>query len=206
MIQGVPLSLNDIENIVVKNWNFPLVIYGFYLGPIGGPNLPKEAYTGKNVYRLLEENAIEFINSNRGFKANKGKLKASLLYEWWFGLFDNSLEGLLEHLRFYAEAPFDQGLDSVKKLDFDLFDWNIADIIGGSYYSGEHNNAASSLRINSDNVETTTSIFFFRDYFMGPGPGTSHYFGDLPPAAIVLLRGIAKNKSFPDQKEDDSAQ
>jgi hypothetical protein len=68
VISGVPLSLNDIQfNILRQNYdNNPLVIYGLCQGIIGGPNIRKTAYTGKYVYNDLIENALDFVNSNRG--------------------------------------------------------------------------------------------------------------------------------------------
>ena len=67
-VAGVPLSLNDIHFTILRhNYdNNPLIIYGLYQGIIGGPNIRKSAYSGKNVYFELAENAVEFINSNRG--------------------------------------------------------------------------------------------------------------------------------------------
>lgn len=66
-VAGVPLSLNDIHHeIILKNWDDPLVIYGLYQGSIGGPNIRRIAYTGKNVRRLLQLNADDFVNSIRG--------------------------------------------------------------------------------------------------------------------------------------------
>src|SRR5210317_1040037 len=50
-VAGVPLSLNDIQYVILKNnyENNPLVMYGLYQGIIGGPNIRKSAFTGANV-------------------------------------------------------------------------------------------------------------------------------------------------------------
>src|SRR5210317_450734 len=57
-VAGVPLSLNDIQHVILKqNYeNSPLVMYGLYQGIIGGPNIRKSAYTGANVQRNLANN------------------------------------------------------------------------------------------------------------------------------------------------------
>ena len=40
-VEGVPLSLNDIQNnILIRHWKSPMVLYGLYHGAIGGPSLP----------------------------------------------------------------------------------------------------------------------------------------------------------------------
>jgi len=64
VVEGVSLSLNDIQYTILKQ-NYdgnPLVIYGLYQGIIGGPNIRTSAYTGKTVYDALTENAVVFIN------------------------------------------------------------------------------------------------------------------------------------------------
>jgi len=74
-VAGIPLSLNDIQYTILKqNYdNNPLIMYGLYQGNIGGPNIRKNAYTGKDVHRALTNNAIEFINSNRGTQSKDEK-------------------------------------------------------------------------------------------------------------------------------------
>ena len=80
-VQNSQLSLRDIrEKIIYPNWNNPDVIYGFFLGDIGGPSLRTQAYTGDNVATLLDMGANEFTNSLRGFEQFKGKLNVSQLY------------------------------------------------------------------------------------------------------------------------------
>lgn len=66
-IDGVPLSLRNIrEDIVYRNWDNPLVIYGFFHGDIGSPSIQRKAYTGANVSDTLRFSAEEFANSMRG--------------------------------------------------------------------------------------------------------------------------------------------
>lgn len=66
-IDGVSLSLRNIrEDIVYKNWNEPLIIYGFFHGDIGSPSIQRKAYTGENVRETLRFSGDEFANSLRG--------------------------------------------------------------------------------------------------------------------------------------------
>ncbi|MBB1275100.1 DUF547 domain-containing protein [Pseudoalteromonas sp. SR43-3] len=69
-IGSLQLSLSDIQyGILDKNYSKePLIIYGLYQGYIGSPNINKKAFSGKNVYKLLKNNATDFVNSNRGTK------------------------------------------------------------------------------------------------------------------------------------------
>ena len=98
-VEGVPLSLNDIQNnILIRHWKTPMVIYGLYQGAIGGPSLPNRAFTGVNVNRLLKHSAAEFINSNRGVKVWGNKTKVSMTYEWGKAAFPNWERDLARHL------------------------------------------------------------------------------------------------------------
>ena len=83
-VAGVPLSLNDIQYTILKqNYNNnPLIMYGLYQGIIGGPNIRRRADSSENVYRNLENNAVEFINSNRGTSSKSARVfRASSLYQ-----------------------------------------------------------------------------------------------------------------------------
>jgi len=132
-VAGVPLSLNDIQFTILKqNYdNKPLLMYGLYQGIIGGPNIRKKAYAGENVYRSLEENAIQFINSNRGTSGRDGKaFRVSSLYQRNQGYFDNFEPDLEEHLLVYLEGDERGELKTAKKIKTDINDWTITDLFG----------------------------------------------------------------------------
>ena len=134
-VAGIPLSLNDIQFIILKeNYdNNPLIIYGLYQGIIGGPNIRKEAYTGATVYRALEFNAIEFINSNRGTNRNSDKYKVqkvSSLYARNNVYFPDFNKDLSAHLLEYIEGD-GRGLAKFKAtLKPVINDWTVTDLWG----------------------------------------------------------------------------
>eukprot|EP00658_Telonema_sp_P-2_P061454 TRINITY_DN50153_c0_g1_i4.p1 TRINITY_DN50153_c0_g1~~TRINITY_DN50153_c0_g1_i4.p1 ORF type:complete len:147 (+),score=17.35 TRINITY_DN50153_c0_g1_i4:118-558(+) len=37
-VSGIPLSLNDVHDILVEKWDSTLVMYGLFQGYVGGPN------------------------------------------------------------------------------------------------------------------------------------------------------------------------
>lgn len=135
VVAGVPLSLNDIQHTILR-WNYdsnPLVIYGLYQGVVGGPNIRKVAYTGENVDRLLNDNAEEFINSNRGtyFKGDEN-FHVSTYYTRNLGFFDNLDSHLKTHLLRFIENDFEQELLNSERLIADIQDWTITDVHGTS--------------------------------------------------------------------------
>lgn len=152
-VSGVPLSLNDIQyDIVYKK--FPEnhnILYGFFQGNIGGPNIREKAYEGDTVWRSLEENGKRFVNSNRGTAVGSGgKVRVSELYEYNMMLFNNDKEVLRNHLQDLAVGDVETALASMKsakKIDFDIVDWNFADLFGDqrSFGGGSQTNPAALL-------------------------------------------------------------
>jgi hypothetical protein len=140
-VAGVPLSLDDIRlTILRQNYDGnPLVLYGLYQGVIGGPNIRKRAYTGENVWKQLEHNATEFVNSNRGTQADDKAFEVSEFYEqnaWYFDDFEADLRA---HLLAYLEGPERAALQASSRIKVDISDWTITDLygsydrIGGSF-------------------------------------------------------------------------
>ena len=134
VVEGVPLSLNDIQYTILKqNYDAnPLVIYGLYQGIIGGPNIRKRAYTGKTVYDALTENAVIFINSNRGTTIKDAKkFRVSSFYERNAAFFPNFDADLTAHLSQYLEGDELAALETATALATDIDDWTVTDL-GGS--------------------------------------------------------------------------
>ena len=108
-VSGIKLSLNDIQFKIVypKFKNNPILMYGFYQGVVGGPDLLNKAYTGENVYSLLELNAKAFVNSNRSnYKTSKTVLRVSNIYEHNDSLFPDFKNSLKKHLAKFISAKY----------------------------------------------------------------------------------------------------
>ena len=134
-VAGVPLSLNDIQYTILKqNYdNNPLIMYGLYQGNIGGPNIRKNAYTGKDVHRALTNNAIEFINSNRGTQSKDEKVfRVSSLYDRNRVYFSDFNADLTTHLLGHLKGYELQDLKAASILKPDINDWTVTDL-GGTY-------------------------------------------------------------------------
>jgi hypothetical protein len=133
VIAGIPLSLNDIQfNILRQNYNNdPLVIYGLYQGVIGGPNIRKNAYTGKHVYNDLIENALDFVNSNRGTESDNSRVfRVSEYYQRSAEYFPDFDKDLTAHLLTYLEGDERDELQKATHIKPDIEDWTITDLYG----------------------------------------------------------------------------
>lgn len=131
-IAGVPTSIRDIEEHVVSNWNNPIVLYGFYMGAIGGPNIRTEAYTRDNVVASLQDNAIRFVNSLRGFRLWSKKGRVSDHYKLGARFFPNFQEDIASHLAAYARPSTRRDIAKAKSFQIKNYDWAITDTMNGS--------------------------------------------------------------------------
>ena len=170
-VAGIPLSLDDIEFTILKqNYDSnPLIIYGLYQGIIGGPNIRKSAYTGENVYRNLEANAAEFINSNRGtYSSDPRVFQVSSLYDRDRAFFGAKFQSeLTAHLMRYIQGRERGRLQSASVLKPNINDWTVTDLYGTNHEIGgslADNRAAlidavhSSTLVDGKPVTTFSSI------------------------------------------------
>lgn len=158
-VAGESLSLDDIQFTILKQ-NYddnPLIMYGLYQGIVGGPNIRKTAYTGGNVYGALEDNAYEFVNSNRGtFIRDEKTFRVSSLYGRDKAYFPDFDADLSKHLMVYLEGKERGALEGASKIKADINDWSVTDLggsqqrIGGSF--------ADSRAALMDSVRSTTPM------------------------------------------------
>ncbi|MGB0495426.1 MAG: DUF547 domain-containing protein [Kangiellaceae bacterium] len=134
VVDGIKLSLNNIQyDIILPNYNEnPNVIYGFFQGIIGAPNLRSEAYTGKNVQIQLKKNGQEFVNSNRGtYGSSSENFRVSSIYQRnknWFPDFNNDLK---KHLLELIETKDSQKIKNTNEFRVDIEDMSFANLSGG---------------------------------------------------------------------------
>lgn len=159
-VAGLPLSLNDIQFTILKeNYdNNPLVLYGLYQGIIGAPNIRKTAYTGNNVWRALEENAAEFINSNRGtFTRDEKTFRVSRFYDRSSAYFPQFEADLSTHLSQYLQGKEQPALQAANKIKPDIDDWDVTDLGGSRQRIG--GSLADSRAALLDSVRSTAPSF-----------------------------------------------
>ena len=182
-VAGIPLSLVDIEQkIVFPIWDDPLVLYGLWQGAIGGPRLPLQAYTGSNVWRMLRDNAVEFVNSNRGMKPAGKALEVSVIYGWGAPLFDGE-EHLRNHISSLARPPFSDGLAATRRVEIGLYDAHLADLSGGTHHRGQWNHTAAFMAGIGGN---------YGNFWANLASRTDTTHRAMPAATIELVRGMAR--------------
>jgi hypothetical protein len=131
-------------------------MYGLYIGVVGGPNIRRSAYIGSDVWRALENNAYDFVNSNRGtYSQDERTFRVSSLYDRNRACFPSFQEDLTAHLVKYLDGYERIELEQASSIKPDIYDWTVTDLggtqqrIGGSFAD---NNAALL-----DSVKSTAS-------------------------------------------------
>lgn len=179
-VSGRKLSILEIEKHITQNWPNPLVIYGFYDGTIGGPNIRNEAFTGVSVWEDLEDNAKDFVNSLRGLQFRKQTAKVSQLYKGNMSIFPDFEDTLLKHLMEYADLAVQNRLSSVTKIKASVYDWHIADLYNGVLINGTAVN---------DNPAALISAGRVGDWLHDKSAGK---IASLPPHAQNFVKGLVE--------------
>lgn len=128
-INNQELSLDNIEHDILRPiWKDPRTHYAVNCASIGCPNLSNHAYTAENTERLLEQNASNFINSDKGVMFSGNKLTLSKIYSWFKEDFGNDEQSVIKHLKQYAN---EDKLELLAKNSFKVtyrYNWNLNDI------------------------------------------------------------------------------
>ena len=132
-VAGVRLSPKDIRTgIVYSHWDDPRVIYGFFRGDIGSPQIQPEEFDARNLDFLLNDNAEEFINSLRGTEQRGKTLHVSKLYEEAAAYFFPDFErDLYAHLSQFANPNVAKESAKTKAVAATLSEPDIADLARG---------------------------------------------------------------------------
>jgi hypothetical protein len=126
-VEGRDLSLNDIENEVIrKEWDEPRIHFALNCASVSCPPLRAGAYTGAELDTQLEEQTRAFLADpafNR-LDAGEGKLHLSKIFQWYREDFEGEDRTLVDWLR-----PYLPGLegreDGDPKIDFGGYDWDL---------------------------------------------------------------------------------
>lgn len=124
-IEGTKVTLNHIEHGILRPiWKDPRIHYAVNCASIGCPNLSPEVYRADNTERLLEESAAKYINHPRGVSIDGDELTVSSIYDWFKVDFGDTDEGVLAHLKKYANSELAAELDQFTEFD-DYYDWKL---------------------------------------------------------------------------------
>jgi Protein of unknown function, DUF547 len=125
-IEGIELSLNDIEHRILRPiWQDNRVHYAVNCASIGCPNLQPVPFSAENSDQLLDKAAHDFINSSRGVDVSGKRLRLSSIYDWFQVDFGSSETAVIEHLEKFATADLADRLKVYGKTISYYYDWKL---------------------------------------------------------------------------------
>jgi hypothetical protein len=128
-MKGVELSLDDIEHGMLRPvFKDPRVHYAVNCASVGCPNLGTEAFTGDQLDAQLDAAARAYVNHPRGADPKPDGLVASSIYDWYQQDFGGSEDGVIAHLKTYADPALAQKLEGTTSIADYAYDWSLNDI------------------------------------------------------------------------------
>ena len=131
-VEGEALSLNDIEHRILRPiWRDARVHYAVNCAALGCPDLANTAFTAANTDVMLDTAARAYVNHRRGAHVENGILTVSKIYAWYVEDFGDSAEGVIAHLKIYAQPDLAEVLERAEGIDGYAYDWSLNEPGGG---------------------------------------------------------------------------
>lgn len=132
-VEGVPVSLDDIEHRILRPiWNDPLIHYAVNCAAVGCPQLRGEAFVSDRLDAQLDVSARDFINHPRALQITDGDLSVSSIFEWFMSDFGETDSEVIEHIRMFADPGLAARLQTIQEIDGDFYDWSLNDVTGAN--------------------------------------------------------------------------
>jgi len=125
-VDGIELSLDDIEHEILRPiFNDNRVHYAVNCASIGCPNLQRLAFSHETLDDMLDKAAREYINHPRGVTIDQNRLMASSLFKWYADDFGKGHQGVIDHLKLYANDELAAGLEAFSRISSYAYDWDL---------------------------------------------------------------------------------
>ncbi len=127
-VEGVELSLNDIEHRILRPiWKDGRVHYAVNCASIGCPDLQPKAFRAASLDESLDAAARAYVNDPRGVTVRRNDVVVSKIYDWFIRDFGGNEKGVMAHLKRFADPKLKAALDKVGELDEVQYDWSLND-------------------------------------------------------------------------------
>jgi hypothetical protein len=127
-VEGEEVALDDIEHRILRPLlNDNRIHYAVNCASIGCPTLMPAPFTAGNLQTMLDRAARLYVNHPRGVRVEGGGLSVSSIYRWYQEDFGGNWQGVLTHLRRYANPTTGQMLAPFETIKTDTYDWQLND-------------------------------------------------------------------------------
>lgn len=121
MINGQEVSLDDIENTVIRPMGEPRIHFAIVCASVSCPDLRNEPYTAAKLNKQLDHQVNVFLrNPKKGLRIEANEIVISKIFKWFKTDFDK-VGGVAAFIRAYrpdlpARYTFDTGIE---------YDWSV---------------------------------------------------------------------------------
>ncbi|MEM8548360.1 MAG: DUF547 domain-containing protein, partial [Pseudomonadota bacterium] len=128
-MNGVPLSLNDIEHRIVRPaFNEPRIHYALNCAALGCPNLKSTSWRGASLDADLTRAEEAYLSDPRGISiAPDGSLLASKIFAWFREDFGPNEAAVLQYIRDNAPPSSSSALVGRNRISRYQYDWDLND-------------------------------------------------------------------------------
>ena len=120
IIDGKTISLDDIENKVLRPMAEPRIHLAIVCASVSCPDLRTEAYTPERLEAQLDDQMKTFLaNKGKGMKIDASKVYLSSIFKW----FEEDFGGVLRFITHYV-SPSEQKILDEGKLKISYLDYN----------------------------------------------------------------------------------
>jgi hypothetical protein len=128
-VEGVPISLNDIEHRILRPiWRDARIHYVVNCASLGCPNLGERSFNADDAEATLEEAARNYINHSRGARPVADGLILSKIYGWFASDFGATDAAVVDHLRRYAHGGLGVRIEANPRIADYVYDWRLNDV------------------------------------------------------------------------------
>ena len=108
IIGGKPVSLDEIENDVLRPMGEPRIHMAIVCASISCPDLRAEPYTAEKLDEQLDDQAKKFLsNPQKGLVIEGKKAKTSKIFDWFSEDFDKAYGSVRQFISQYSDLPED---------------------------------------------------------------------------------------------------
>ena len=128
-IEDEEVSLDDIEHRILRPiWQDERIHYALNCASIGCPDLQPQAFTAANTDALLNQAAHNYVNHPRGVTVRDHRLHLSSIYDWFLADFGGNRDGIMHHLKTYAEPTLVKQLEIFSGRFVYDYDWGLNEV------------------------------------------------------------------------------
>ena len=122
VINGLPVSLDDMEHEVLRKMGEPRVHYAVNCASYSCPDLRAEPWSAEGLDAALDAAAAEYVNHPRAVSVDdEGRLVLSSIYDWFSVDFGDTPGDVVAHLQAYATG---ETAGMLKAAEISGYDYN----------------------------------------------------------------------------------